>query len=171
MFIEADKFFSFETFQAVFANQKNMVKKSFEREELLSVSLLEYLKEVNKVSALRTIECDFDTKNHLVSRWNDFVKNIDSLEISTVFRMLCDTWLEHIIDDNKTAIGAYEQFLSLVRVGDIPYHLTTFEYSPDNKKFIGFCFNGWKPQLMTYDFDMDKYLSVSYELVENVEVM
>lgn len=156
---------NYELFTQEFVNFKNGVKKTFNRNELLNVQLLSYVRQVNAIKPLKKVECDFDTKSHIIARWNEMVENIDTIESAPVLSLIFNPILNECIDDNNTEIGAFEQFVSIINSGQVDYRFAVFEYSTHNKLFVGFCLNNWTPELMTYDFKVDLYKDVSFSLI------
>lgn len=156
---------SYELFTEEFVNFKKGIKKSFNREELLSVQLLSYVRDVHNMNPLNKIDCKFDTKSHIISRWNEMVDGISVIESAPVLALIFNPILSFCFEENETEIGAFEQFMSIVQSGIVDYKMATFEYSDESKLFVGFCLNKWTPDLMTYNFSIDKYLNVNFSLV------
>lgn len=165
MFETLEAVLSYELFSQEFNNHKNGIKKSFNREELLSVQLLEFVRELNREKPLKKIDCIFDTKSHIIRRWNDMIDNMAVMESAPVLALIFNPILSFCFEDNETPIGAFEQFMSIITSGVIDHKMITFEYSDESKLFVGFCLNGWVPNLMTYDFKLDEYLNLKFFLV------
>lgn len=165
MNITAEQFLNFELFEQEFNNFKNGVKKSFNREELLSVQLLGYLRALHSSADMQKVVCDFDTKAYVISKWNEMVEGLNSIESAPVLSTIFSPILSECFEENKTAIAAFEQFLSIVNSGNVDFNMAFFEYSNDSKGFVGFCLKSWVPDLMTYDFEIDIYKTVSFSLI------